>query len=83
MGTLIDNETKNVNYFSMDGIFARDSGRSGRLLRKMIVCSCGIGFSVGTQLATLRRPAQRNGLQNFDKRGIFKENWRTGTRDNF
>jgi hypothetical protein len=64
-------------------VIPNKSGCSDRLLRKMMVCSCGVGFSVGTQLATLRRPAQRNGLQNFDRRGIFKENWRTGTRDNF
>jgi hypothetical protein len=48
------------------------SGCSDRLLRKMMVCSCGVGFSVGAQLATLRKPAQRNGLQNFDRKIILK-----------
>jgi hypothetical protein len=43
-----------------------------------LVCSCGIGFSVGAplpggaQLATLRMHALRNGLKSSGRRGFVK-----------
>ena len=55
-----------------------EGGRSDRLPRKALVCSCGVGFSVraplpgSAWLAVLRWYTLRNGLRRSGRRGIFK-----------